>query len=281
MRIAPTLLAAAFMATASCASFGPTPTRPLVMPPTFDVEVANITTDEGARAFCTSAAAAHDANWPGLYWTQRPGGPSTCVLTRRAPGAVQPIIYSSNCAISAGPAECLAIQLRAVPSENGEGGYESREREWYTSNEAPVALRERPEETAPAIGQIAPRTTLVILDFLGVTYFSHRGVFRAPYAPERIEVGQVVVPTFSARTTPWIDGPRYDPRIMGSDTMTYPQRGAIRPPPDGAPALDIAWEDLPLPSNPRQMWALVRLPDGSIGWADFEALAIELGLEDE
>ena len=146
--------------------------------------------------------------------------------------------------------------------------------------ETPVALRDGPDATSRAIGQIAPGSDLVILDLQAITYFSHRGVFRAPYSREQIEAGQVVVPTFGTTGTPWINGPRYDSALMGSDTMTYPQRHQIAQPGD-APRLDIAWEELPHPSKLRQMWALVRLPDGSTGWADFEALAIDLGLEDE
>jgi hypothetical protein len=246
----------------------------------FEVHVANITTQENASAFCNAAASARVAHWPGLYWTQRPGGPSTCALTANTPGALQPIISSSNCAIWARPSECIAIQSAAVTSEDGEG-YVSVERGWYTSNEAPVRYYERPDAASHGIGWIAPGAHVVILDFQSIIYFSHRGIFRAPYPLERIEVGQVVVPTYGATGTPWIDGPRYDPRIFGSDVMTSPEHRSVRPPPEGAPPLDIAWEELPRPANVRQFWALVRLPDGSIGWADFEALAIELGLEDE
>lgn len=167
----------------------------------------------------------------------------------------------------------------AVPSESGEG-YDSVERYWLNSSEAYVSYYERPDTASRVIEQIAPGGRIVILDFQSITYFTHRGVFRTPYPRLGIEAGQVVVPTYGTRTTPWIDGPRYNPSLMGSDTMTYPQRNQILRPGDG-PRLDIAWEELPHPPKPSQLWALVRMPDGAIGWADFEALEIDLGLEDE
>lgn len=58
MRIGPVLLAAALIATASCAHAEQTATAgPPPMPAMTEVYVANITTEENASAFCNAAAA--------------------------------------------------------------------------------------------------------------------------------------------------------------------------------------------------------------------------------
>lgn len=232
--------------------------------PSFDVSVANILSRQAAVPICLAAAEAHQANWNGLFWTPTRGGPGICALTPRANGVVvDPIVLADTCL---GDAEAF-LQCGLIDQTPG------------TIDRGRAAVRVRPDMSSPILRHIEPAESFVVLDFLFVQHFTHRGVLRSAWGGI-YPAGQVVFPGWEYwgdYSFPWER--RRDEEVAYYEIVAYPQRVTIMVLYD-RPGPDIAWERLPPFSQQTETWVLVRMSDGSVGWANDEELHIDYGIGD-
>ncbi len=234
-------------------------------PLAFDVSVENIESRQAAVPICLAAAEAHQANWTGLFWTPTRGGPGICALTPRTNGVVvDPIVLADTCL---GDPEAFAqcYLIGQTPA---------------TIDRVRAPVRERPDMSSPILRHIEPAESFVVLDFLIVQHFTHRGVLRRAWGGI-YPAGQVVFPGWEYwgdYSFPWER--RRDEEESYYEIVAYPQRVTIMVLYD-RPGPDIAWEQLPPFSHQIETWVLARAPDGSIGWASDEELHIDYGIGDD